>query len=276
MVDPTSYKAKQELQDSDVNRDYNFLMGLGRKIDIGKADSGKTKPLLSYNNSYNNRKRTYSGRNNVDGVDHHFFGKNSMVKRGCFVKPLPKGMHRSNVNKTGFDKRKNCFNWTVEWILIDKGNQILQTFTSFRCNESLKLIEAFPGRKFEKIQDLKDSDDLDRNNQYYFFIRDYSTNDKTLFKLDGESVIADIVKNKTVLEFPTIYLSLDTTIDGYKILGDGEDHENETKSNNNSSSSSSSNSSNSSSSSSEESDTDDNVNNSEEDIDEGPTEESAK
>lgn len=124
-----------------------------------------------------------------------------VVKRDVNVKVLPPGMFRSNSNKSGFDKRRNCFTWTIEWILLDSEGRTINKATSYRLAENISVGTLFPLKAFSK--DLSTTDTLK------FYIRDYSTieESKRLIELDSDQVLGTLLKGKTVIEYPTVYAS---------------------------------------------------------------------
>lgn len=247
VVDLTAYLRKNEISEIEVNRDYNFLLNVNRRLDLAKSDARRSKPMsLNYVQQRNNR-RVFTNAFEDDNVS---------VKRGVNVKHLPKGMSRSNQNKTGFDKKKNCFNWTIEWLLVDNDiSKVLRSFTSYKCNEASKLIECFPNKNFTKfIQALNNEESSEESMKFYFYLKNYTKKrNEQLISLDETHLIADILRGKTVLEFPSIYVS---TQSDHKVNNDGSDTSSD-------SSSQSSSDSDSDSSSDSESDS-----NSESDIDE--------
>ncbi|KAI0461369.1 hypothetical protein LJB42_001037 [Komagataella kurtzmanii] len=203
-IDYTEYISKKELNSISVNRDYNFLMKVGRELDIVKDDTNKK----AYNiinggkrNRPGNQERNKRLKENDNEEEFAMNAAPLVVKRGVNVKMLPRGMFRSNSNKSGFDKKRSCFTWTIEWILLDNEGKTINKATSFRLAENISLGTLFPLKAFSK--NLSTADNLK------FYIRDYSTieESKKLIELDSNQVLGTLLKGKTVIEYPTIYAS---------------------------------------------------------------------
>ncbi|ODV75058.1 Bcd1p CYBJADRAFT_124687, partial [Cyberlindnera jadinii NRRL Y-1542] len=102
-VDNTSFVKRSEFLENShlIQRDYNFLTNLDRALSVKRQDSRQNRALK--------RQRT-----NGNAQGNH---QQVQMKRGVRVKYLPKGMQRSNQNKSSWDKKKETYVWTVEFQL---------------------------------------------------------------------------------------------------------------------------------------------------------------
>lgn len=248
VIDNTKFIKRKEFEEDDklVHRDYNFLMNLNRTIEVSKNDvRSKNKKILS--NFHNNNKRF---QRNAASTEYE-----TIVKRSVKIRTVPKGMQRSQMNKSGWDKKKNTYVWTVEWILMDPetGKEISKHFTN-RMPEGTKLIESIHNKIKEELQDKP----------VFCFLRKIDTPASTpqFIPLNNDDFLADALRDQTVIEFPTILVSTKNEIHGYSAYEESD------------SDSDSSEDSSDSSSSSDDSDSDEDE--SEEDDGDGPEEVSSK
>ncbi|KAH3899176.1 Bcd1p SCDLUD_004605 [Saccharomycodes ludwigii] len=123
-----------------VQRDYNFLINLNRKLSIVKQDgrikNKKTLQLYRKNNTETSNNNHY-GEPQVDMI----------TRRGCKCILLPKGMKRSNMNKSKWDNNLQSFLWTIEWVIcsndVDNATETnkLINFYTHRNNENDELLK---------------------------------------------------------------------------------------------------------------------------------------
>ncbi|RCK66818.1 Box C/D snoRNA protein 1 [Candida viswanathii] len=213
-VDSNRYLNREELAADPVhlNRDYNFLTRVDRQIEVAKEDITKSaknvfkRTKFPHHHQANKRQR----RNDEDTKDKRIaavekvFLNNptTMVKReNTLVVQLPLGMSRSNSNKTGYDKKLNSFVWTIEWVVLDdKGEQVFK-FVSYRLKEGLVLQDAVP----MNIVNNKFPNEVDKT-QLKFYLHNVILKEK-LIKLDSKETLSAALKDKIVLEYPTIYIA---------------------------------------------------------------------
>ncbi|CEP63765.1 Bcd1p LALA0_S09e01992g [Lachancea lanzarotensis] len=153
-----SYLAREELKAADtpdgsnllVQRDYNFLLGMNRQLELMKRD-GKQKnkrtlaPTHSYNNQTHNRKQQRS-----DSQPH-------VIRRGVRCALLPKGMQRAVQNKSRWDKNLDLFVWSIEWCILSPEGTIELYHTSHRNKETDSLAECVGKIVQGKCNELFDS-----------------------------------------------------------------------------------------------------------------------
>ncbi|EMG47186.1 BCD1 Box C/D snoRNA protein 1 [Candida maltosa Xu316] len=218
-VDSNRYLNRSELASDSIhlNRDYNFLTTVDRRIQVGKEDITssaknvfKRSKFNHHHRGQNNNKRHKSdkstGDKRIETVNKVYLNDPAtMVKReNTLVVQLPVGMSRSNTNKTGFDKKMNAFVWTIEWVVLDNQGKEISKFLSYRLKETLVLQDAVPMNILRsKISATVEKDGLS------FYLHNVIFKNK-LIKLDNSDTISLALKDKIVLEYPTIYVATET------------------------------------------------------------------
>ena len=175
-----TYIKKNEIDQNDVQRDYNFLLKMNRNLELSKRQKTELKilkPTHSNSNNNNNRKKL----NN----------KQEIILQNVRVKKLPFGMERGRMNKSG-RKQKNWF-WTVEWLMVDNKMKVLQKYVRYKSLESSTLDE------------LKPKDWIAEGVEYSIFFKDIENNRFITFPHDLS--LSDALANRVVIEFPTLYIT---------------------------------------------------------------------
>lgn len=213
--DPTRFVPFNELKSNSalVNRDYNYLLNLERKISLAKQDikDGARNVFRRYNSQ--TRTKMYQRLNgNHTGLDKRLSlidkvfphkPARSIHRRNTLVILLPQGMSRSTQNKTGYDKKSGDFTWTVDWVPVNKNGEPLKDFTSFRLKEDQLLKEALPLTVLTKLLEIQTL----KADEFLFYLENcLKTQDRfrSLIPLDPEQSLGDNLKDKVVLEYPRI------------------------------------------------------------------------
>lgn len=224
--DPTGYISSGDLKSKDdekhesnvvVQRDYNFLMQMKRAVELHKRD-GKTKNKRSLNLSYGESKRP-----RVDESQ-----SRRVIRRGVNCLTLPKGMQRSLANKSKWDKPLDLFVWTIEWVLFpEKPGKEPFVHLSHRVKETDSVIAGMgkiiydkcceyyqlPKGDEEHPQTKEDRTEGLVNSSLRFYTKwfPYNTMDakdsRKLVRVDPLKSIAELFRNRTVIEFPTIFVA---------------------------------------------------------------------
>ncbi|KAI5965294.1 BCD1 [Candida pseudojiufengensis] len=216
-IDNTKFINQEELSrnPNHLNRDYNFLLQVDRKIQLSKEDlknNAKNVFRKSKNDLQPNRKRFKKSTNDIEDsrkilVNKVFNDPPTTTKReNTLVIQLPTGMQRSISNKTSYDKKSNAFVWTIEWKLLDKSGMEITNFTSFRLKENLTLKEAIP------INILNNHNWSNKDGLKFYLKNVLNTPKDSVIELDENSSISLALSNKIVLEYPTIYVTQDENV----------------------------------------------------------------
>lgn len=177
------YINKAALNKTDVQRDYNFLIKMNRSLELTKRKKDDNKILMP-------NKRVNRNRNQLQ--------QRSLISlRGVKVKKVPFGMERGKINKSG-GKSNNWF-WTVEWLLIDLNFNILQKYIRYRSSEISKIKDLIPQGWINKNED-------GTIENYQVLLKNIEKID-TFFDINIESKLSDAIIGRTIIEFPTFYVT---------------------------------------------------------------------
>ncbi|GMM27326.1 Bcd1 protein [Martiniozyma asiatica (nom. inval.)] len=261
------YKPVKTLEETDMRRDYSMLQNVSRELTLGKrkrvdgdegipfiqapsksnsglneeqpvADDGKNfTELLLAQNSMKDMKDIWKKRrlNNSRPVKTDNEGNNDLgfnhdyiPVRGVRVLKTPPAMSRAKMNKSGGDKRKNTFNWTVEMVWINNDWSVIERKILDRVEESSALGSCIPNEWLSKAKEMiketsSDDDnyeptipnqmaDYDSNSsKFNFYITSFPNKERSLFT--SSVLLKDAIVGKTVVEFPTFYVCLDEVKD---------------------------------------------------------------
>lgn len=175
LPDPTKYVGKGEISEHTINRDYSFLQRLGRGVQVAKTGVGD-KGLKR------TRKRHVP----------------EMVKKnGVNIKVLPLGMRRATLNKSGYNSKRKRFIWTLEWIHY--------TLESGKWQKTEQIKSGFDGTP---IEDLVTRTFGEQSQPYEVYLKkiDCPANRQKVIRLDKTKPLNEELLDKTVIEFPTLYL----------------------------------------------------------------------
>ncbi|QLQ80982.1 hypothetical protein HG537_0E03370 [Torulaspora globosa] len=227
--DPSVYVSSETLKNEDdekhemnvvVQRDYNFLTQMKRTVELQKRD-GKSKNKRMLNMQHGGAKRPRYNEN-----------CQRVIRRGVNCLMLPKGMQRSCMNKSKWDKTLDLFVWSIEWTLFPVQGAASEPFVhvSHRIRETDSIAESMGKIIYDKCCDMyqmqrststdeaqETKEDRTRNlvnSRLLFYTKwfPYNTTDvvdsRKLVRLEpsGKS-IAEQFRNKTVIEFPTIFVA---------------------------------------------------------------------
>lgn len=229
--EPTKYIDSDSLKSADderhennalIQRDYYFLNRVKRSLEVEMRDSRL------------NNKRILQLHGNNSGVKRPRYDQECqrIIRRGVNCILLPRGMQRSQMNKSKWDKPLDLFVWSIEWIISPRKqpnvSQELFKHISHRIKETDTLVEGMgkiiydkccefyrltaenesvPETKPERTQQL-----IQGGLKFYAKWFPYNTvrvmDSKQLVELDPcHKSIAELFKNRTVIEFPTIYVA---------------------------------------------------------------------
>jgi hypothetical protein len=214
-VDLTKFVSRNELaQDSAyMNRDYNFLMNVDRHIQLGRTDiKSNAKNVFKRQFGTQGRNKRFKPstvedkRINVVKKVFPHEPPTTTKRENTLVIQLPVGMERALSNKTGYDKKLGSFVWTIEWVYIGENGQELARFISYRLKEHLSLIEAIP---LNILNNTKTETPIEKKDLLFYLHNVIKPDKATLpvISLDNQFSISTALKDKVILEYPTIYIT---------------------------------------------------------------------
>lgn len=219
LPDPSKFVPNKDLESNSalVNRDYNYLLTLERKISLAKQDVKDGARNVFKRNANQTRNNKFQRLNSqapeedkdtrLELVEKFFPHKptHSIRRKNTLVIQLPPGMSRATQNKSGYDKKSGSYIWTIDWIPVDSNGNVLNYFTSFRLKETQLLKDAIPISvlsKFFAPQEL-------HIEEFSFYLENclkLPDISRSLFSLDPNSSLADNLKDLVILEYPRIFV----------------------------------------------------------------------
>ncbi|WPK24691.1 hypothetical protein PUMCH_001974 [Australozyma saopauloensis] len=215
LPDPTKFVPNKDLEANSalVNRDYNYLLTLERKISLAKQDvKDGAKNVFKRNVNTNKNKRPRLNTQEEEVKDkrlelvHKVFPHepaHSIRRQNTLIIHLPAGMSRATQNKSGYDKKSGTYTWTVDWIPVDLNGNVMSEFTSFRLKENQLLKELVPMTVLTKLFAPAEIELL----EFSFYLENcLKPHDlkRSLIALDIEKTLADNLADKVVLEYARI------------------------------------------------------------------------
>lgn len=194
----------------DFMSDYNFLEECTRYVEDRKRD----------------RLKRYTRYDKV--LPHQMFTlRNAAHDRKIFLRFLLQNFSRRNLNTTYYDAKAKKIHWRIEWIFPNADNN--PKYADDLCDESKtigsylnkyldgtsdedfpdkKRLEFYQSRGFSGVRVLLKSEGIkNARNRYY--------------ELDCDLSICENLKEKTLVEFPTILVIFSESSDGYDIIDPG-------------------------------------------------------
>lgn len=278
-VDPTKFVEKSELSGNPnlINRDYNFLLNFERRMQNGMEQTKNNVRAMFRKNQGSNpykRQRTNEADNDprLLKVNSQFNNPPTSYRReNTLVIHLPLGMTRASQNKSGYDKKSSSFTWTIEWVPINDNGKNMKPFISFRLRDTLTLKDAVPLPVLANALEVP-QEEVDRDKLNFYFDNVICGGKISAIPIDSSLLLASVIANKVVLEYPKIYVVLNNENFNIRTISEKEAYNIEDLDSDNSDETSDSDSeSDSSSDSSQSTDSD-----SEDDSDSAPEEESSK
>ncbi|KAM3160636.1 HIT-type domain-containing protein [Lachancea thermotolerans] len=236
-AEPTGYVSREKLKAADtpeetnvmVQRDYNFLLGMNRQLELLKRD-GKVK---------NKRVLGTHHRSQPQQKWPRLEQPSKVIRRGVYCILVPRGMQRSLLNKSKWDKPLDMFVWSIEWCLFSEEGKIEFVHTNHRNKETDPLLECVGKAVYEQCVRLYQlealPDDCTRQARIdslsagglEFFMKHLPqdqqnfADSKQLIPVDPAKSLGETFRDKTVIEYPTIFIAKNRQHlgDGYSLFG---------------------------------------------------------
>ena len=218
--DPLQYVSHRDIQEADdekhesnhlIQRDFNFLTGMKRKLKLDQHDA-----------YVRNKKVLRSGFNNNFQRDAAPNNNRCVMNRGVYCFLLPKKMSRSVNNRSRMDRQEDVYTWTVEWVICPKDKESVKHIThGFKETDNLAQGMTEPTFELcrsslgitEDATDITDRATLLHQHNVHFYIKWFPhglnqyRESRELIEVNAEKCMGEILKNRTVLEFPTVYVA---------------------------------------------------------------------
>ncbi|ERF74285.1 hypothetical protein EPUS_01972 [Endocarpon pusillum Z07020] len=204
--DPAAYRKRHQLATpSSFDQDFNFITRVERTIERAGDEAQERGIALS-----EERRKRVKGEARRDV---------EIGQRGAIVLRAPPGMSRALQNKSKWDNRHKCLLWTVEWIL-ENGSRVFGN-----CQETRTITEAFTNavgrRKVQsqqapastatlKAQDVNlvghEKSTSSTGHHFYLHRPNLPSNVRCVIPLQPDAVIKDVIQDRVLNEFPTIFV----------------------------------------------------------------------
>ncbi|XP_044262451.1 box C/D snoRNA protein 1 isoform X2 [Tribolium madens] len=146
------------------------------------------------------------------------------LKRHITLKYLPKNFVRHKNNTTYFNFKSQVIEWHVDWVFVNCENLKI----SEKVPENLRLSKIL-----DKYLDKQDDEALQEKLQYYqaadlpgirILLKAELKSGKKFYELDSTYTLKECLKNRVIIEYPTIHLVLKDQASFYDIV-DSDDEE---------------------------------------------------
>ncbi|XP_037682667.1 box C/D snoRNA protein 1 [Choloepus didactylus] len=197
--DKTAFVSIQQFTEMNLLSDYRFLEDVARTADHISRDPFLKRPIRN---------------------KHTYFMKNRARRQGIDLKLLPNGFTKRKENSTFFDKKKQQFCWHVKLLFpqsqavyIEKRvpddktiNEILRTYIDPEKSDPIihQRLKAYI-RSQTGVQILMKVENMQQNLVRYY-------------ELDPYKSLLDNLKNKVIVEYPTLHVVLKGYSNDMKVL----------------------------------------------------------
>lgn len=197
--DKTAYVSVQQFTEMNLLSDYRFLEDVARTADHISRDALLKRPLSN---------------------KHMYFMKNRARRQGINLKLLPNGFTKRKENSTFFDKKKQQFCWHVKLqfpqsqaVYIEKRvpddktiNEILRPYIDPEKSDPVirQRLKAYI-RSQTGVQILMKVEHMQQNLVRYH-------------ELDPHKSLLDNLRNKVIIEYPTLHVVLKESSNDIKVL----------------------------------------------------------
>lgn len=174
---------RSKFDETSVNNDYNFLTALERDLD----------------NAARLNEHNPGGRNANQA---RAFVKRAQDVGQVTVILAPRGMKRSKMNKSAWVPKKGEISWTVEWLFDGTVRKV-----SDRVLESTMLRDAI-AFYMGKMKETEASFQQIEIQDLFFLLKNESQrgSQPVYSRLDIEKSLAEALRFRTIVEFPTIHI----------------------------------------------------------------------
>lgn len=224
---PAAYRKRNELATpASIDQDYNFITSVERSLARAEdeaADCGIDLDTEGRRKFVRGQRRT-----NIE-----------IANSGAIVLKAPEGMSRNKQNRSRWNMKQRFLSWTIEWILPDGSKSLANAQASRTVREAFMHTVGVKGLRKRKrneegavtlgrpedvAQEPQDEPVVEAKEECLGRPAERASNDplsdlhfylhcpntpsavKSLIPVDSDMTIADMVKERLLLEFPTIFI----------------------------------------------------------------------
>jgi hypothetical protein len=229
---PAAYRKRNELATpSSVDQDYNFITSVERSL--ARAEDEAVERGIDLEPDGRRKLAKGQRKTNIE-----------IANSGAIVLKAPEGLSRNKQNKSRWNMKHRYFSWTIEWILPDGSKSLAYVGASRTITEAFS--QNVGGRALRKrkrteedvvtqpcheasVQEHHDKSQMIATesleqpsfkegrpesslpSDFHFYLHCPNTPSaiKSLIPIDPNATIADIIKERLLLEFPTIFILYD-------------------------------------------------------------------
>ncbi|XP_057325794.1 box C/D snoRNA protein 1 [Microplitis mediator] len=223
--DKTKFVPLNKFTDLDLQSDYRLLEELGRSVDQLQRDDSKK----------------FSSANNLPV--RLFKLKQAAVQSGVKFEFLPHSFSRHKENTSYYNWKSKELFWKIDWIFPQAENIKWSTKKALDTTRLSELIENV----LDPLNTPADTEDCDESAtrqilsdklQFYraaglsgveilLKAEKIKKSNSRFYKLDLTSSLRDNLSNKTIIEFPTLYVIFKDHVDMYEIVDSDDEDEKE-------------------------------------------------
>jgi hypothetical protein len=229
---PAAYRKRNELATpSSVDQDYNFITSVERSL--ARAEDEAVERGLDLDAEGGRKLAKGQRRTNIE-----------IANSGAIVLKAPAGMTRNKQNKSRWNMKHRYFSWTIEWVLPDRSKSLAHVRASRTVAEAFS--QNVGGKALRKrkrteedavtqpcrgasvqehheesesnatgfleprsLEEGRPDSNLLSNLHFYLHCPNTPSAIKSVIPIDPDAKIADIIKERLLLEFPTIFILYD-------------------------------------------------------------------
>ena len=201
---PAAYRKRSELvTPASVDQDYNFITAVERSL--ARTDDEAAERGIGFDTDGRGKFVKGQRRTNVE-----------IANSGAIVLKAPEGMSRNKENRSRWNMKHRFFSWTIEWILPDGTKSLANARASKTVGEAFthtvggKVLRKRK-RDEEEAVGKTQQEKHDPFSGIYFYLHCPNTPStiKSLIPITPDARIEGIVKERLLLEFPTIFILYD-------------------------------------------------------------------
>jgi hypothetical protein len=227
---PAAYRKRNELATpSSIDQDYNFITSVERSL--ARAEDEAEERGINLDTEGRRDFAKGQRRTNIE-----------IANSGAIVLKAPQGMSRNKQNKSRWNMRGRYFSWTIEWVLPDGSKTLANVQASRTVGEAFVYTvggkalrkrkrteedvatqpsskESVPeppeesaGKPDEEcleqpiLKESKPGKHLLSDLYFYLHCPNTPSAIKSVIPINPDAIIADIVRERLLLEFPTIFI----------------------------------------------------------------------
>lgn len=203
--DKAKFIQKDKFTNLDLLNDYRFMEEVSRFVGISRKGSWLARKPIK-----------------------RFFLKLSQqaLKRGITLKFLPENFSRHKRNTTKFDVNRQIIDWHVDWVFVNSENYKISEQEVPDNVPISKLLAKYLNSENKVIQEILSYYQTAGLPNIKLLLKAEQRTKGRFFEIDAACTLREALRNKVIVEYPTIFLVFKEQGSFYKII-DSDDEEGE-------------------------------------------------